>query len=101
MISLAYGLYSQIQRNGRLSAENDDLTASVEWMDKQRLALDTAQEAARKSKEVAERDAQIARHELREIKVKYAELLSQPLPTELSARLRRAIAEANGNMPPS
>lgn len=98
IIGLGYGLYQQIQRNGRISAENNELAASVEWMDKQRKALEQAQEAVRKAKEVAERDADIARRELIAVRRKYAELLDRPLPPELIERLRNALAEANGDM---
>lgn len=99
VVGLGYSLYYQIQRNGRLNAENDDLTASMEFMDKQRQALDLAQEDARKAKDAAERDANLARRELIVVRRKYAELLDGPLPVELVKRLRDAISKSNGDMP--
>lgn len=96
---LGYGLYYQIQKNGRLSSENATLIASVEWSEKQRKAEAKAQESALKAKEQAERDANMARRELVDVRRKYAELMDQLLPLELIDRLRRAIAKANGDLP--
>lgn len=99
LVALGYGLYYQIQRNGRLNAENKTLTASIKVMDKQRKVLDLAQEAARKDKEAAERDANLARRELIVVRRKYAELLDRHLPDELVERLRDAISKSNRDMP--
>lgn len=99
VLGMGYGLYYQIQKNGRLSAENATLVASVEWINKQREAESRAQESALKAKEQAERDANRARRELVDIRRKYAELLDQLLPAELIDRLRDAIATANQDLP--
>lgn len=99
VVGLGYSLYYQIQRNGRLNAENKTLTASMEFMDKQRQVLNLAQESARKAKDAAERDANLARRELIVVRRKYAELLDRPLPDELVERLRVRIAEANSDSP--
>lgn len=99
VVGLGYSLYYQIQRNGRLNAENKTLTASIEFMDKQRQILDSAQEDARKAKDAAERDANLARRELIVVRRKYAELLDGPLPDELVKRLRDAISKSNRDMP--
>lgn len=98
LVALGYGLYYQIQRNGRLMADNATLTASVEFMNRQRVVVDKAQEAARKGREAAERDANLARLELVALRRKYAELLDRPLPAELVERLRLRTSN-RGDMP--
>ena len=99
LLALSYGLYYQIQKNGRLSAENTTLIASVEYLNKQREKEAKAQEKAVQDKAQAEKDASKARRELTEIRRKYAKLLDELLPTELLDRLRNAIDSANQDMP--
>lgn len=98
---LGWGLKHQLEKNGRLLAENQTLVASYELLNAQMLREQAAQEEARQGREQAERDAAIARREINDLKVRYAELFNLRLPAELIERLRHAIREANGDLPAS
>lgn len=98
-LALSYALYYQIQKNGRLTAENTTLTESVDILNKQREKADKAQVLAQTLKDKALADATRTHLELANLRKEHEKLLSIVLPDGLVVGLLNAIDEANSSLP--
>lgn len=96
---LGYGLYYQIQRNGKLEAENKQWESNYKWLAEQNERNNKAQTLAQRLKDQAERDAARTHQQLSKLREQHAELLSLVIADGLVVGLFNAIAEANGDLP--
>lgn len=97
-LGLTYGLYYQVQENGRITKENETLTASIEYLKRLREAEEAAQSLAQKLKVKAENDAARIHLELANLRKEHEKLLNIVIPDGLTVGLFNAIDEANSDL---